>query len=255
MRLRGITTVLLAFVLGATLSASAIIATTSPDTTTGPTTPASPKTPASPETPASPDTGPARMLYLVGDSITVGLGMAPEVRPRDAWPARARNLICGYGCTQTRVVGHTGQCLAKPACYYPQTLLETFAPEVLDARPAPTEVVVEIGVNDLAHLADAQYQAAYRELVDMGAARGILVHIGTIPPTNTNWPWHAAIQDQRLRINDWIRSEWPTTHLDFAQRLEGPDHALQPQYDSGDGIHPNAFGAMRMADATVGRGL
>ncbi|WP_254185352.1 hypothetical protein [Nocardioides panacis] len=63
------------------------------------------------------------------------------------------------------------------------------------------------------------------------------------------------MQDQRLRVNDWIRSEWPTTHIDFARRLEGADHTLDPQYDSGDGIHPNAFGAMRMADATAGKGL
>ena len=208
--------------------------------------------------PARVDPGPvepARMLYLVGDSITAARGIAPASRSRDGWPSRARNLLCGYRCTQTRVIGHTGQCLAKPGCYYPQTLLETFGPEVIQARRAPTEVVVEIGVNDLAHLTDAQYQAGYRKLVAMGAAHGIRVYIGTIPPTNTNWPWHAALQDQRLRINDWIRSEWPTTHIDFARRLEGTDHTLEPQYDSGDGLHPNAFGALRMADATAGKGL
>ena len=198
---------------------------------------------------------PERMLYLVGDSITAARGIAPASRSRDGWASRARDLLCGYRCTETRVVGHPGQCLAKPGCYYPQTLLETFGPEVIQARRAPTEVVVEIGVNDLAHLTDAEYQAGYRKLVAMGAARGIRVHIGTIPPTSTNWPWHAAIQGQRLRINDWIRREWPTAHIDFARNLEGTDHVLQARYDSGDGIHPNAFGAMRMADATVGRGL
>ncbi|QWZ08043.1 hypothetical protein KRR39_22310 [Nocardioides panacis] len=123
-----------------------------------------------------------RMLYMVGDSLTAGRGIAPASRLRDRWPSRARNLLCGYRCTQTRAIGHPGQCLATPGCIYPQTLLETFGPEVLRARPAPSAVIVEIGVNDLAHLTDAQYRADYRKLVKRGAARGIRVYVATIPP-------------------------------------------------------------------------
>lgn len=197
-----------------------------------------------------------RMVYFVGDSITVGVGLHAATLSRDRWPARARNILCGHSCTQTRVIGHAGQCLLIPArCFYPIPLVDTFRTQVLGATPKPTAVVVEIGVNDLANVSDLQMQASYRKLVSWGRARGVRVLIGTIPPTNARWPYHDVMAAQQKRMNDWIRATWPNDHVDFARKLEAADGTLWQAYDSGDGLHPNAFGVMRMADAVIGKGL
>jgi lysophospholipase L1-like esterase len=109
-------------------------------------------------------------------------------------------------------------------------------------------LVLEAGTNDLGRATDAQLKRGYRAVVRGGAALGVEVVVGTIPPRGEAMAWLIALTErQRIRINYWLRTRgWAIA--DFDARLERrTDHALAPRFDSGDGLHPNAKGALAMA--------
>jgi lysophospholipase L1-like esterase len=198
----------------------------------------------------------ADVVYFVGDSITAGVGVGDGAIWRDAYPSRARDDLCGFGCSQAHVVGHGGQCLVATGCLYGPTLLATFGPEVLDAVPKPTVVVVEIGVNDLYHVTDTQLEDGFQQLVAQGQAVDVRVVLGTITPTNSVWPWHDLIKAQQQRVDDWLRATYASTGnlADFAASLQDGNGDLYSFY-SEDGLHPNRWAAQVMADVTVMVGL
>lgn len=196
------------------------------------------------------------VVYFVGDSITAGGGIAANAIWRDSYPHRAANLICGFQCPQAHIVGHGGQCLVVTVCAYGPNLLTTFQPEVLNATPAPTSVLVEIGVNDIGNASLAQLEAGYQQLAAWCAAAGVRFTVGTITPQNShyyqwaNWYW---VDQLRQLVNAWLRTTYGTAVADFDAVLRAPSaDTLDPAYDSGDGLHPNYLGAMRMADMTAG---
>lgn len=175
-------------------------------------------------------------VYIVGDSVTAG---------------RAGHHGTGIGAALKQVLpgsrslGHAGRCLALTDCHYQTPVVADFRSRVLSASPRPDVVVVEAGINDLAHLTDHQFKLAYRELVQWGAARGITVLVSTITPTSDRWPWAAAMEPQRLRVNAWLRTRpWS---VDLAALLESHEGRLRPLYDCGDGLHPNIRGSWLLA--------
>lgn len=196
------------------------------------------------------------VVYFAGDSITAGVGVGDAAIWRDAYPSRARDELCGFGCGQAHVVGHGGQCLVYAGCLYGPTLLATFGPEVLQATPKPTVVVVEIGVNDLYHVTDAQLEDGFQQLISQGNAAGVRVVLATITPTNSVWPWHDLIKAQQQRVDDWMRATYAATGnlADFAASLQNDQGDLFDFYTS-DGLHLNRWGAQVMGDVTVMVGL
>jgi lysophospholipase L1-like esterase len=198
-----------------------------------------------------------RVVYLAGDSITYGYGVL-ETRERDSYPARARDLLCGHRCGRVEVRGLGGRCLVFTECITQPTMVASFEELVLTADPLPSAVIVQAGLNDLNHITDRDYRRAYRQLRRMGHQAGVRVLIGTITPLGA----HPApfprewVEPQRVRVNRWIRRAIPRHDVvDFAKALEGPGRVLRPEFDSGDGLHPGALGALRMADATRGHRL
>ena len=181
-------------------------------------------------------------LYMVGDSITQGSGTTdPETK---GYPA----LLRGAG-SRIRVVAQGGRCLVYGGC--PGIpLVEKFQDRVLDRAVKPDHAVVAIGVNDLAHVTDAQLRRGFRLLVRSGRDAGVQVHIATITPTSLALAMYPRewVEPQRQRINRWIRRTWPNNHLDFAAALEGRGRAMRAVYDYGDGLHPNDKGAEALAE-------
>lgn len=180
--------------------------------------------------------------FTVGDSITRGDGL---VDPNsDRYPARLRN----HG-PHIRVVAHGNSCLIARVCGYGPRLVDTFAKEVLVHRP--DRVIIHIGVNDLAHVTDAQLKHGYRLLRRQAKAAGAKVNIATITPTARTFAMYPRgwVEPQRQRINRWIKRTWPDTYIDFAAALEGRGHAMRAVYNNGDGLHPNELGAQALADA------
>jgi lysophospholipase L1-like esterase len=179
-------------------------------------------------------------VWTVGDSITAGVGTGN--RSVDSYPAQLRSL--GY---VVQSVGTPGQCLVVVGCLSKSAMTETVESVLGDAQPGDV-LVLEAGTNDLGRATDAQLKRGYRAVVREGAARGVDVIVGTIPPRGEAKAWLVALTErQRVRINYWLRTRgWALA--DFDTRLERrTDHALAPRFDSGDGLHPNVKGATAMA--------
>lgn len=179
-------------------------------------------------------------LYVTGDSISVGVGTVDPAL--DSFPARASQITH----RQISTIGYGGRCLVATTCANVARvpLVKGFRSEVLNTIPKPTLVFVEIGVNDLNHVTDHQMEHAYQTLIRQGRRAHVTVVIATITPQGDGLPWPRVWTDaQRSRINNWIR-HLKTPHIDFARALGG--RVMNPAYNSGDGLHPNAAGAQVM---------
>ena len=181
-------------------------------------------------------------LYMVGDSITAGSGTTEP--KKKGYPALLRR-----DGVRVRVFAKGSRCLLYVGC--PGVpLVEKFQARVLDHPSPPDQVVVAIGVNDLAHATDAQLRRAYRLIHRQARDAGVQVHIATITPTARTFAVYPRkwVEPQRRRMNRWIRRAWPNNHLDFAAALEGRGGAMRAAYDFGDGLHPNNKGAEALAE-------
>jgi lysophospholipase L1-like esterase len=171
----------------------------------------------------------------VGDSITYGVG-ASDVAVT-SYPARAGVVAHGV----------PGQCLVALGCAG-EPLVQTFPSELAYLqRSDVTSVVVEIGINDLGHVTDAQYVEAYARLRAEAAAQGVRVVLSTMTPFAATHRVPAPVERQRERINAWIRHRHGA-YVDYDAALR-TGVRMRPAYASADGLHPDDAGYARMARA------
>jgi hypothetical protein len=198
---------------------------------------------------ASPGTG--TVVAVTGDSIARG----PAPYGRDGFPARLRNRVCGAYCgpTTSVVVDHTAgaMCLVSTGCSG-GTLVNLWDTVL---ATDPTTVVVLVGVNDLFQPAITVNQLAdgFRSLSDRAVAAGIHVRYCTLAPVAAGYPHRALVEPRRAQINTWLRSYFGAANvidMDALLRVPWGTH-LDPHYDIGDGLHPNALGTVYMADAVA----
>src|SRR5690606_34635051 len=84
---------------------------------------------------------------------------------------------------------------------------------------------------------------------------GLKVYVGTLLPfrgTTFEGYYSDAKEAERQKVNAWIRSSGRFDGvIDFDRLMEDPSRPgwLKPEYDVGDGLHPNRAGAAVMAKA------
>lgn len=177
---------------------------------------------------------PARTWGAIGDSITYGLGTSDPA-------TKAYPVVAGAAGR-----GFAGQCLVATTCFW-QPLVSSFPTELayLHDTAGVDAVVVEIGINDLSqNVTDQAYIDAFHRLKLEGRARGVRVILSTITPRAAAHPFTADQDAQRERVNTWIRGH--VSYVDYAAALGG--NVMLPEYDSGDGLHPNDQGAVEMGN-------
>ncbi|HET8687362.1 MAG TPA: GDSL-type esterase/lipase family protein [Methanosarcina sp.] len=86
------------------------------------------------------------------------------------------------------------------------------------------------------------------EMYSLALENGITPFLCTIPPSKS-----FTKPDQVLELNNWIRKKAMQKHLPFIDLyhvLDNPSKSgtLNPEYDSGDGTHPNNEGYKLMAN-------
>jgi lysophospholipase L1-like esterase len=199
-------------------------------------------------------------IVAFGDSITDGVGS--EAGSDDRWPNfLARRLEATLGDRAPGVVdeGIGGNRVLSDSGCFGQSGLARFERDAL-SEPGVRAVIVLEGINDIGfamgaanactipvsrHVTAAQIEAGYLRLIAMAHARGIKIYLGTLTPAPGREPL-------RSEVNRWIMTSHAADGvINFAAATgePGDPHYYNPDYNSGDNLHPNDLGYDMMANA------
>jgi lysophospholipase L1-like esterase len=207
---------------------------------------------------------PARAAVVLGDSITDGRGSTTDLNNR--WPdllaARllAPNGTAARNATSLVNAGIGGNAITGGGLG--PTALARFSRDVLGQSGAACVVIFE-GVNDIgAGVAAPAVVAGLETLRAQAAARGLRVVGATITPFGGSFYYSAAHEAARQAVNAHVRGSGGAFDavIDFDAVLTdgGSPPKLRPEFDSGDGLHPNPAGYAAMAgsvDLAIFEGL
>ncbi len=195
-------------------------------------------------------------LIALGDSITDGVGSTRDASRR--WPNfLARRLLALPEQDQLGVVdeGIGGNRVLLDGGGFGVNAVARLDRDVLGHPAARTLIVLE-GINDIQetpHQLDAaQIVAGLRQIAMQARAHGLRVLAGTLTPFGGWSTFDAAEEATRRAVNEFVRTD-PVfdAYVDFDAALRDPADPLrlQPQFDSGDHLHPNDAGYQAMAAA------
>jgi lysophospholipase L1-like esterase len=213
-------------------------------------------------------------IVALGDSITNGAGTPVDTNQR--WPDLLANRLRDTGMLNLGVAGNRllhdpnpppGSDAQNFAVFFGQSALRRFDRDVA-AQPGARFVVVLLGVNDLGHpgtsappsevVSAQEIINAHRQLITRAHALGMKIFGGTILPfKNDTLGFYSEVNEaKREAVNHWIRTSGEydgVIDFDKATRDPADPLALNPAYDSGDHLHPNAAGMAAMANAVPAR--
>lgn len=204
-------------------------------------------------------------VVAVGDSITE---VQQQQDDNSRWPNfLARGLAARYGTTAPAVAneGISGNRVLSPSVCYGASLVTRLDRDVF-GHPGVRDVVLLEGVNDLGFsqepdtgcftpntdVGPADLIGAYVRIAAAAHAHGVRILIGTLTPAEGYVFWDATAERKRQAVNAWIRGNHVydgVVDFDALLRHPGRPELLDPRYDSGDHLHPNATGRQAMADA------
>ena len=207
-------------------------------------------------------------VVLLGDSITDGDKSTVDANRR--WPnvlaTRLLNQsvvprygVLNQGISGNRVVSdrYPGDGVSTDTAGV--SALYRFDRDVLAQTSVRTVVVFE-GVNDVRWGTTAeQVIAGLRWIADRGHARGLRMLAATILPCEGEVRCTPAVDAERVKVNQWIRSGAAgfdgVLDFDAVVRDPGRPSRMLPAYDSGDHLHPGDAGLAALAEAVDLRGL
>ena len=197
----------------------------------------------------------APTVMVLGDSIVWGNNL--PVPARDCWLGRVNERIGGATCTALTNRGLGGICLN----YYPTlnntTYMGKWGPQQVAAAP-PDIAIVSCGVNDLMVTADMGpivwgFYNLNTALFQAGAKQVLFT---TILPYGHGWAqpdgWLPALNDRRDQVNNWMRAMWgPRGQLIERDAILEVQYTpyMDARYALPDGLHPNAWGALLLANS------
>jgi lysophospholipase L1-like esterase len=197
---------------------------------------------------------PVHAVVAVGDSITDGVGTAPDADARWTDALAARLTAAGGDATMTVLnAGISRNELLADGVGGPPPQAR-FARDVADALGA-TDVVLNIGTNDIAAGRDAAaIEAGLVRFADAARAAGKRVFLTTITPSTAGTHGSPRAVATRDAVNAWVRTqgqEHAAGVVDFAAAVADPAHPerLAPAADAGDGLHLSAAGYRALAAA------
>jgi lysophospholipase L1-like esterase len=199
-------------------------------------------------------------VVAFGDSITDGSFSTPDADNR--YPDElAERLIAAGRRLGVVNAGIGGNRVLADAAGFGDRATARFGRDALD-QPGVRSVIVLEGINDIGGLGEAaepvtaeQLIDGHRTLIRAAHARGVRVIGATILPfAGTTYPGYYTERGEQVRdaVNHWIRTggEYDAVaDLDRALADPADPDRLRPEYDGGDGLHPNDAGMRAMAEA------
>lgn len=199
-------------------------------------------------------------MVAFGDSITDGAVSTTDANHRYPDELAERLVAAGHPMGVLNAGIATNQVLGT----FPGggvSALDRFQRDALDQPGARTVIILE-GINDIAintlttgqPVTAAQLIDGYRTLIQAAHRRGIRVIGATIMPTKgAVFPFYTDGGDAvREAVNDWIRNSGvydAVVDLDRVIADPADPDRMRPDYNSGDGVHPNDAGMRAIADA------
>jgi lysophospholipase L1-like esterase len=184
-------------------------------------------------------------IVAMGDSTTAG---TPAFKsPREAPPRGSGDATSQYAYWLMRAHPDWDVVNQGVNAQRSDVIAARFEEDVIALKPAL--VVIVAGVNDVYQGRPAQHvKDQLAAMYARARAAGIRVVAGTIIPYNTATP------DQNARmheINAWIRAQADAGVVTFADTRAAVASPSSPDLllSSPDGLHPDADGYRRMADA------
>lgn len=201
---------------------------------------------------------PAAAVAILGNSITDGRGSGTNKQNR--WPDILSERLLKNKETQKVGVlnlGIGGNCVLKN-CLGPSGV-DRFERDVLNQHGVRWVVILE-GINDLGQTPNSEAAAkvakdliaAYERMIDRAHAKGIRVYGATILPFNKSFYYTDYREAARNTVNEWIRSsDRFDAVIDFDKCMRDPQDPLTllPDVHSGDFLHPNELGYLRMGES------
>jgi lysophospholipase L1-like esterase len=184
-------------------------------------------------------------IVAMGDSTTAGTPAFTS--PREAPPAGSGDVTSQYAYWLMKAHPEWEVVNQGVNAQRSDAIAARFDEDVIAKKPAV--VVIIAGVNDVYQGRPAQHvKDQIAAMYARARAAGIRVVAGTIIPYNTATP----DQNARMRdINAWIRAQGDAGAVTFVDTRaavaarDNPDRLAS----SPDGLHPDAAGYRRMADA------
>jgi lysophospholipase L1-like esterase len=194
-------------------------------------------------------------IVTFGDSITDGTMSTPDTNNR--WPDQlAQRLMAQPGNHRSGVLneGIAGNRILHDVIG--PNALGRFDRDVLN-QTGVTHVIVLLGGNDIGFEAFRPAEAVtpgqiiegHRQFLARAHARGLKIYGGTLTPFELLSP---AQEAKRQEVNRWIRtSDEYDAVIDFDAVLRDPNFPtrLNPDFDSGDHLHPNDLGYEAMGNS------
>lgn len=184
------------------------------------------------------DPPPTPVVYIVGDSI-----LAEEYMPAGA--TFAAKLAAKIPTATVVNVAHGGQ-----RCWVGTNSLEAQWPSIVDATPAPTTIIVSIGMNDVGVTGVTNQQIVdcwnwlYFNPASGSVARGIRVIPCLLVPVSSSRP---DVEQQRLFEDAWLGGFFGAGAVaDFVTPLKSSTSEWVNPAFSWDPIHPNWLGTSGM---------
>jgi lysophospholipase L1-like esterase len=206
--------------------------------------------------------GPVNVLVAFGSSTTQGAGSTVDAHR--SWPDQLSRRLWNTGGDRFMSVVNAGiggnQLTSAEVTVSPTPDLPLFlmgdrgeARLAWDAltQPGATDLIVNIGSNDLRNSVSAKVIIdAYQRLSSNARTVFTRVFGSSIMPGG----YSAEAAAERRVVNTWLRDQGFEAFdavFEFAEPLSGSDNeaTLHPDFDSGDGIHPNDDGYRVVAEA------
>lgn len=205
-----------------------------------------------------------RTLTLFGDSITHMSYYSDALFEKilDEFPGQVAILNAGIGGNRLLRDYSRVETIPGGGTIFGPSGVKRFYSNVFEGH-FPEDIIVLIGINDIIHPYTfnrdqeipslEEYIDGIKKLIEIAHKQNSRIYIGTIMPfKNEENIWYKEAETLRREINIWIRQQIDSDGIidfDFAVRDSLNPQYMCEDYHLGDGLHPNAAGGEKMAQA------